>query len=231
MLIIFDLDDTLIDTSGSITPYQLQNAVKGLIDAGVVFQSEEEAMEFLLRLNKVAPSAKSAIEEFFEINDLDHALLPIALSAVYEDFSDQLAVEVNEMAHEVLQLLSEVHKLALVTVGKTEHQMFKLKKAGIDSTIFSKIVVTQQKNKKIHYHSIVSELDVDSTEVVVCGDRIPIDLTPAKELGYKTIHMRSGRGVYCKGNRSDVDFTISRLSEIPLILPKISSTIPLMDKE
>ena len=220
MLIIFDLDDTLIDTSGCITPIQLRNAVEKLEELGLKFPCKATALEGLLRLNKTAPSARHALEEFFEINEIDSSYMPIAASTVYDEISSSIEVHAHDRAVQVLNALRETHKLALVTVGRSDLQLMKLQKAGIHSEIFSKIVVTQYKNKKIHYKSIVEELDMDPSEVIVCGDRISIDLTPAKELGYKTVHMLSGRGVYSQGNKGDVDYTISHLSEIAKILPQ-----------
>ena len=228
MLIIFDLDDTLIDTSGCITPIQLTSALQKLISYGVVFPSFDKSVESLLRLNQTAPSARHAVEEFFEISGIDAKFLDMALQSVYEEFSPSLQVDAHDMALDILVALGETHKLALVTIGKEDLQLLKLKKAGIHSEIFSKIIITQERNKKVHYNSIVEELEMDSSEVIVCGDRISVDLTPAKELGFKTVHMRSGRGLHCKGDKNDVDFTISHLSEILQILPQVSNITSLM---
>lgn len=228
MLIIFDLDDTLIDTSGCITPVQLKLALETVSNKGLQLPKLEDSLSLLLRLNETAPSAKHALEEFFEINAFDVNYLPLAIKTVYDDLPDSFTVEPMDMAADILAVLSESHKLALVTVGKFELQVLKLKKAGIHSEIFSKIIVTQERDKKIHYKSILSELDMEPSEVIVCGDRIAIDLTPAKELGLTTVQMRSGRGLHCKGSKSDVDFTISHLSEITEILPKMSNITSLM---
>ena len=228
MLIIFDLDDTLIDTSGCITPVQLTNAFEKLASFGVVFSDFDKSLQSLLRLNETAPSARHAVEEFFEINGIDTQFLDAILKSVYEEFPSSLQVDPHDMAIDILDALGESHKLALVTVGKEDLQLLKLKKAGIDSDVFSKIIVTQEKNKKIHYRSIVEGLEMDSAEVIVCGDRIAIDLAPAKELGFITVHMRSGRGLHCKGDKNDVDFTISHLSEILRILPQVSNITSLM---
>jgi len=223
LLIIFDLDDTLIDTSGGITPQQLKNALVKLNQVGLHLGDLKEAENVLLRLNETASSARHAILEFFEINQLDPSYFDMACREVYDQISPDVTVEPHDSALEILSVLSETHKLALVTVGKEHLQLMKLKKAGIHSSFFSKIVVTQEKNKKIHYKTIVDELDFDPTDVLVCGDRIAVDLSPAKELGFKTVQMLSGRGLHCKGNKGDVDFMISHLSELIKILPQVSS--------
>jgi putative hydrolase of the HAD superfamily len=223
LLIIFDLDDTLIDTSGQITPFQLRASIDAMVDSGVLFNDVDQTKKNLLRLNETAQSAKHALEEFCEINQLSKKDLELALSVVYDQIPSNLSFDPHDQALEILSGLCETHKLALVTVGKEHLQMMKLKKAGIHSDLFSKIIVTQERNKKIHYQSMIDEFEVHPSEVLVCGDRIAVDLSPAKELGFKTIHMRSGRGLHCKGNQDDVDFTISHLSEILQILPQVSN--------
>ena len=98
-----------------------------------------------------------------------------------------------------------------------------MKKAGIDSTIFSKLVVSEERNKKPHYQAIAEELGFERGEAIVCGDRIAVDLSPARELGYKTVHMRWGRGLNGAGPRSDVDYTITELVEIKEIIASLMS--------
>ena len=102
--------------------------------------------------------------------------------------------------------------------------MLKLKKAGIDSSLFCKILILEKKNeKKYCYESLIQELNLSPGDVIVCGDRIPIDLVPAKQLGCKTIHMKKGRGLHTAGSEREVDFTITHLSQIGKVLADLSN--------
>jgi putative hydrolase of the HAD superfamily len=225
LLIIFDLDDTLIDTSGCITPIKLEQALCKMKEAGLRMGNFQEALETLRRLDSTAPSARCALEEFIEINGIDRSFLSIGIEEVYNSLPEDIPVFPLEDAVDLLSELYEIHKLALVTVGRREQQLFKLKKAGIDSSFFSKIVISEDRNKKEHYQMLMREFDVFPREVVVCGDRVPVDLAPAKQLGCTTIHMKWGRGVHSKGKKDEVDFSISRLAEIRSILSNISISI------
>jgi putative hydrolase of the HAD superfamily len=167
-------------------------------------------------------SARFTLQEFLDIHDADPKFLEIGLEEIYGDLPLEMAVPALEQAHEVLEELKTSHRLALVTIGQTHRQMAKLKKAGIEPALFSKIVVSEERNKKPHYQAIANEYAAAPCEVLVCGDRIPIDLTPAKELGFKTIQMRWGRGLVNSGNQSDVDFRISKLTEIKEIITNIN---------
>ncbi|MBS0651325.1 MAG: HAD family hydrolase [Verrucomicrobia bacterium] len=218
MLIIFDLDDTLVDTSGCITPIKLEDALKRLVQEGLRIPDFSEALDLLKRLDLAADSAKFALSEFLEIHNADPALLPIGIQEIYDNISFDFPLNPLKDANEVLNDLSFFHQLAIVTIGKTPQQLTKLKKAGIDSGIFSKIIVAEAGNKKVHYQALADELGYAPTEIVVCGDRIPIDLTPARELGYKTVQMRWGRGLNSKGQPSDVDYKISSLLELKDII-------------
>lgn len=221
MLIIFDLDDTLIDTSGCITPIKLEDALRLLVQEGLELPHFEEGLELLKRLDSISDSSRRSLAEFLEISNADPRLLEIGLKEIYENISADLPVFPLDGAIEVLNELALDHQLALVTIGKQQQQMEKLKKAGIDSGIFSKIAVSEERDKKKYYQMIVEELGYTPSEVVVCGDRIPVDLAPARELGCKTIQMRWGRGLNSIGFKSDVDYTISHLKELKEIITSL----------
>lgn len=221
MLIIFDLDDTLIDTSGCITPFQLEKCLSRMIEAGLIVGPFEEALECFKRLDETAESAKSALLEFLEINGGGKEFFTIGIKEIYENISLEYPLFSLDGVEEVLIQLKSMHRLALVTMGKRDLQLEKLKKAGIDSSLFSKIVVVEEGSKKPHYQEVVEELAFSSDDVVVCGDRIMTDLKPAKELGFRTIQMRWGRGLHASGAKNDVDFTISRFPEIKEIIASL----------
>ncbi len=221
-MIIFDLDDTLIDTSVSITPKKLDSAFARMVAEGMSLPNEEEGLEVLRRLNATAPSAREALEEFIEIYEVPRAVLQVGLHEVYENYSDDIPVFPLKGALEVIKEFSRDHDLAIVTAGIEDQQKEKMKKAGIDFSAFRKIIVCSSKEKKLYYQKIWEQSGVAEDDVVVCGDRINTDLTPAKELGFTTVQMLFGRGVYAPGNKNDVDYTISDLMQLKNIVANLS---------
>ncbi len=193
-----------------------------MVRAGLVIPNFDDALQLLKRLDLVAESAKVALAEFLEILDADPSFYSIALKEVYEDQSLDFSIDPLEGALEVLQELSGSHRLAIVTIGRELQQLEKLKKAGIDSGIFSKIIVSEVNNKKVHYQALADELGYTPEEILVCGDKIPVDLAPAHELGYKTVHMRRGRGLNSIGLATDVDYKVSFLYELKEILSTLT---------
>ncbi len=222
MLIIFDLDDTLIDTSGCITYFKLEDALNAMILSGLAIPDFSEGLQLLRKINASAESSRAALSEFVDIHGFDKSFVEIGVKEIHETLPSDLPLFPLDGALELLDSLGQQHQLALVTVGIFSRQMEKLKKAGIDSRIFSKIFVSEEKGKLSHYQTIVDELGYSSSEVLVCGDRVPVDLRPAKELGFKTVQMLWGRGLNSNRTRGDVDYSISKLSELKDIVNDLS---------
>lgn len=218
MLIIFDLDDTLIDTSGSIFPGILKNVLREIESDGFSIKNFNRSYEELLRLNTHHMSLKEAIEEFLEINGASKRCLNVALGAAYENpvFNDP--IHPVEDAIEVLQELSASHPLVLVTKGKERIQREKMERAGISTQFFTKLYFCTDGDKKKVYKKVSEQMGISPLNAVVCGDRISLDLTPAKELGYKTVQFKWGRGLGNTGFKKDVDYTILSLKELQTLL-------------
>lgn len=220
MLIIFDLDDTLVDTSHCITPVKLVDALKVMRANGLLLPDWEKAEETICQLDKGKESAKETLVEFLEIHGADKRFLEIGLKEIYESSDLEMPIFPVDGAIDVLHMLKRDHELAIVTVGKRDRQLTKMEKAGIDRTLFCKIVTTESPNKKSHYEMLSQEMGIETEEVWVLGDRVSIDLSPAKELGFKTVHFMRGRGRINVEPKSDVDFTIEHIVELKEILEK-----------
>ncbi|MCH9630879.1 MAG: hypothetical protein S4CHLAM37_08890 [Chlamydiia bacterium] len=189
-----------------------------MMDKGLEVTSFDQAFERLRVLSVSSSNTQSAIKEFLEIHDADPALASIAIDEVYRNKSFKYDVLPTLGAKEVLMELARKHVLALVSVGIKEIQLKKMKKAGIDTALFSRIVVSESPDKKMYYKQLLEDLRVSPLEVLVCGDRVKRDLTPGKGLGFKTVHIKWGRGVHQKGSKSQVDFTITSLKELKPII-------------
>lgn len=119
-----------------------------MIEEGLSIPNVRGASDILKRIDRGADSAKSALSEFLEILDVEEKFYPIALEEVYGPISADLPIFAQENAAEVLSELSQHHTLALVSIGRREQQLHKMEKAGIDSSLFSKIVITETRDKK-----------------------------------------------------------------------------------
>ena len=221
MLIIFDLDDTLIDTSGSITPIQLERALRKMVEAGLKVDHFDDALRVLRLMDLSSESALQTLRRFLEFVGGDPALLSVGEKIVYGELPPDLAVAELEGASRVLSNLQKAHQLALVSVGKPHQQLLKMKSAGLDSTIFSKIMISETEDKKPSYKEVLEALDMAPAQTVVCGDRVKRDLVPAKELGCRTIQMQWGRGLCPTKDSAAVDFVVRQLTQIQEIIENL----------
>ena len=220
-MIIFDLDDTLIDTSGSILPGILRNALQAMQGRGWYLKNFESAYNELLQLNAAHISSKEAIREFLEINQAPSYCLDVGLQEIYERPVFHRPIQPVEDAIEVLEELSNEHQLILVTKGKENIQREKMKRAGISSQFFTRLYFCEEGNKKKAYQKVSQQTGISPLKSLVCGDRISLDLSPAKELGYNTVQIKWGRGLGNTGLKKDVDYTILHLKEMKVLLEKI----------
>ena len=178
----------------------------------------------LRSLDAGALSGKHALREFLEIQDgLDY--LEMALHEIYHAPSFEEPIQPVDYAIDLLKELKKDHTLGLVTMGQPGIQKEKMRLSGLEASNFSFIECCPEGNKKNSYQKVMKSLGINAEDVAVCGDRICIDLAPAKELGLKTIHFRHGRGLGSTGLKSDVDYTILRLEEIPKLIRQIENKL------
>jgi FMN phosphatase YigB (HAD superfamily) len=213
LLIIFDLDDTLIDTTGQITPFKMRLCLKRLQGLGLSLGLFEEAYQELMAINAVSLSSSKAIKLFIEKKGGEPGWLASALAELSAPLPSNFFISTTPFAKQILEELKRNHSLALVTGGNPAFQREKMEKAGIEPTLFSNILIPEDSVKKPSYEVLTKEFLDRPRDVVVCGDRILIDLAPAYELGFVTVHMRWGRGLI---NQTEpwIDYSISSLSEL-----------------
>jgi FMN phosphatase YigB (HAD superfamily) len=223
LLLIFDLDDTLVKTTETFTPHQLKAALIKMVQEGLAISDIDKAVHQIQALDKTSSSAKETLTIFLESYPDKERLFPIGLKEAYENFSFSHPIHAMDDASTILKNLSQSHILALVSAGLEHQQLTKLEKAGIDSTFFSKIAICRKEDKGIFYQSFSQEFGLSPNEVVVCGDRVDIDLLPAKALGFWTVQMLQGRGCQMISNKKEVDFTMTQLKDLSGILKQVTA--------
>ena len=205
MLIIFDLDDTLVETTGSIIPSKLRHAT----------MESPHLLNPLLRMDKMSQSSGHALDEFSEIHDID--VEPIRSHLKAEEIDD---IDTLEDVEQCLKLLGREHYLCLVTRGTEKMQKLKLKEAGIDEGLFREIHCCTS-SKLDAYIEVFEKFGNTPQEVLVVGDRIAKDLSPAKRLGFHTVQIVNGRGKTSRDYFSDVDVKIIHLVDLFDIIDSI----------
>jgi FMN phosphatase YigB (HAD superfamily) len=217
LLIIFDLDDTLIDTSGFVTPLKMKVCLERLIASGVFVPDFSSSYEILLEQNRRAAKSKDAFVSFARSLSASENQIQLALHELTTPLPPTFRVPMTPHAQEILEYYRNRCPLAIVTGGHPPFQLDKLKKAGIDSSFFSMIGIPEDSKKKPYYQDLQEKFCLASKEIWVCGDRIEMDLKPAFELGFRTVHMRWGRGAKAQTEKW-IHHSINDLSELKEII-------------
>ena len=214
MLIIFDLDDTLIKTTESIIPPKIRKSLAPIL------KHSPELIEDLIRLDSMSLSSSQALKEFIEIHEFDQSIASLVHKELDTERFEDIEIACHDQANETLRALSLEHTTCLVSRGDPKRQENKIKEAGIDRSCFHEIVFCE-KSKLTDYKELLKKFNYDRREALVCGDRVLYDLRPAKALGMTTVQFLQGRGKASFDYYSDVDYKIIQLVEIFDIIEEI----------
>lgn len=210
-LVIFDLDDTLVDTWGCITPHLIRQAIQEMAGEGLKIDSVEAAIKRLAEINNVSKNGEEAIIRFLQELGADLTYVDIGKRGFY-NFNFGYEIKTLPGAAEMFEKTDA--EFVLVSKGEPQAQLEKIRKAGIDPAVFRKILIVPKYDKKEYYQTIIEEFSCDKEQCFVCGDRYETDLLPAKELGLKMIYIQWGRGKISPPDDQDVNYRITNLKEI-----------------
>lgn len=220
MLFIFDLDDTLIKTSESTVPIKLRDALNVMVNAGLnissKFSEKESALSHLMNISETATCGKGTITTFCqELGQEEFAKLGI--NEYYNNIDlSEISVPIMAGANQILNELSrQGHHLVLLSYGVEQQQLEKSKQAGLDLNVFKQTFFTPHKNKEIFYQNIINKFGIERSQVITIGDSLARDILPAKGLGIKTVHLRSGRSKHIQyTSDTQPSFSIKSLKEV-----------------
>ena len=188
--IIFDLDDTLYDCSGTLVLKSRKLAAK--IISKAVKCSETEALKLQLELeDRLGPKA----DIFHKIANQYN--LP-------EDFCEEISNTINTLEVEgatlfpgtmasIDELKRTGYKLFLVTFGSREIQEKKIKVLDLESA-FDEIIITENPlGKEKCFKEILAKYGLEPEQVLCVGDKIKDEIEVGKRLGMSTALMKHGR--------------------------------------
>jgi FMN phosphatase YigB (HAD superfamily) len=213
MLVLFDLDDTLIETTQSIVEPRLDRVLDLMIELGLQVEDRDEALLTMERLNRTGSSSKEALEEFVFLYGGDSGLLTYGQKIISDPEFTDIVPQMVLGSEKLLYDLKSLANLILVTRGDEIFQHAKMKKSGLPYSLFSKIVVTTS-SKKGCYETILKEFKMPPNRVIVVADRIDEDLVPAKELGMITVLYRAMRNRFSILPDLCVDYVIEDIAQL-----------------
>lgn len=182
-VIAFDLDDTLLDTSGLLAPAATREAFDILIKAGLKLSAEECEK---LRIEWIKEISH---RDVFEKLALHHGTADtvvaaeIATQLFYEPrLPETLPLLVG--AKENLDYLKKKYSLYLVTAGTEDAQLRKVKALGI-ADYFKEIFVVnslKKNRKKDAFLAIIQKNRIQPSELLCIGNSLTSEIRDAIEI-------------------------------------------------
>ncbi|MBM4065836.1 MAG: uridine diphosphate-N-acetylglucosamine-binding protein YvcK [Planctomycetes bacterium] len=218
--VIFDLDDTLYDCSGSLIDASRRRAAKALVEAGLPC-TEEEVYQLEKELSEKHGPYHLIFNEIVKKYNADSKLVNIA----YKAYNSSEVTEIKPFPY-VIPTLKELkekgYKLFLLTVGVHERQEKKINILGL-KPYFDEMVISDQEiglPMEDCMRDLIERHAIDFREAVMVGDRVREELRIAKLLGMTTIQMLHGRfkNEPAVNDCDKPDYKIKRIFQIATIL-------------
>ncbi|MBC7421444.1 MAG: HAD family hydrolase [Bdellovibrio sp.] len=215
--IAFDLDDTLLDTTGLLVPKASAEAFSVLIKAGLKL-TLEECEKFRLEMIKET-SHKEVFEKLASQYGTPETKLASteAVRLFYEpNLPDQLPL--LKGARENLDYLKKKYKLFLVTAGADQAQKQKAVALGVTND-FERIYVVNsldKKRKKAVFEDILQQGNYQPENLLCIGNSLSSEIYDALQIGAKACYFEFGenRGYLVTDPRYKPDFHIRTHAEL-----------------
>ena len=218
--VIFDLDDTLYDCSGSLIDASRRRAAKALVEAGLTC-TEEEVYQLQKELSEKHGPYHLIFNEIVNKYNADSKLINIA----YKAYNSSEVSEIKPFPYVIStfkELKENGYKLFLLTVGVHERQEKKINILGL-KPYFDEIVISDQEiglPLEDCMRDLIERHTINFREAVMVGDRVREELRIAKSLGMTTIQMLHGRfkNEPAVNDCDKPDYKIKRIFQITTIL-------------
>ena len=216
--ILFDLDETLFDRSGSLRLFLADQHGRHRALASV---GQDTFVDRFFRLDRRGRVAKSVVyPQLLAALDIDDPALADTLFAEYQAESRRYARPFDGLAALLRAVGARGLRTAVVTNGQTETQSRTLRALGLDRSVdiclISEAEGVRKPDAEIFLRA-VRRLAVAPSGCVFVGDSPDADILGAQAVGMKTIWFPNG-AVWPDGEARRPDAQVSSLAQIADIL-------------
>jgi FMN phosphatase YigB (HAD superfamily) len=191
LFLIFDLDDTLLDTSATAGRYKLQEVVELWHRLGVLPQPADQALATLFMWRRTAPTARDVLKRYAATYEMPPNALKEAEVEYYDRQHENVPIRAMQGALDCLNSLRKDHRLALVSIGRSDQQRRKMDAVGLDPSQFDHLRIIEEGGKRETFRELATVWGLAPgpgfRQVVVIGDRDETDIAPAQALGMRTV--------------------------------------------
>lgn len=201
--IIFDLDDTLANTSGTIKFKIASKALK-------VLNPNKNLEEELKKHYESGLSITASLKKIGAEQGLSEQKIKESIKVYSEDL-DVEGIKLFKGVRELLDSLSKKYYLALVTTGFGLRQQKKIDLLDIRK-YFEEIHIDETYDKENAYYNIRRKLGLLPQSVLVVGNKLKKDLLPAKNLGFLTVLVGNTK------TKDSTDYIVNNVLDINKVL-------------
>ena len=216
--ILFDLDETLFDRSGSLRAFLADQRAR---HPRLSSMAPAAFLDRFFALDRRGRVAKSVVyPQLLAASGIDDPDLAGTLLAEYQAESRRFARPFDGMAALLTAVAARRLRTAVVTNGQTETQSRTLRALGLDRSVDTCLISEHEGVRKPEaeiFLRAVRRLAVEPEDCVFVGDSPDADILGARAVGMKTIWFPNG-AVWPEGERRRPDAQVSSLTEIVGIL-------------
>lgn len=214
--VIFDLDDTLYDCTGSLMESARLRAAEAMVKAGLPCSKEDAYYLQISLADRYGPRC-NVFDRIAEKFSMGEELSAIALEAYNSDEVGDIR-PFPDTVQTLETLRNKGYKLFMVTSGLFRRQHKKIELLGL-ADYFDDILVQDIDRGLTHEEcmlDIMSRQGLTPQEIAVVGDRIHSEIRAANYLKMTTIQFMHGRfkSMTPKNELEEADYRVHRLSEL-----------------
>jgi putative hydrolase of the HAD superfamily len=206
--ILFDIDNTLFP-SNEFAELARRHAISFMIDAGLDVDADKAYVKLQRIIKKYGPNYPQHFNALLK----DFGMKPnpkiVAAGIVAYHQTKTAIFPFPDVPHTLIRLRDDGYILCAASQGVAIKQWDKLIRLGLHN-ILHEVFVTPKKSSKF-YKSILKKLNMKPQEVIMVGDNVETDITPAREAGITAI-------LVSPKHSKDADYTVKNIGEVPKIL-------------
>ena len=192
--IAFDLDDTLLDTSGLLVPAATQHSFKILIQHGLKLSLAECEKQRLEMIRTVSHKDVFLNLALLYGSAATQAVVPQAIAAFYEPPLPANLPLLPGARQNIDYLKKNNYLLYVVTAGADATQRGKVKALGIQDDFLKVYVIDSlhQQRKKAAFLDIIKLNAISNKELLCIGNSLTSEIYDAINIGAKSCYFEFG---------------------------------------
>jgi putative hydrolase of the HAD superfamily len=218
--LIFDLDDTLLDTFGLLLPQASREACVKMIDAGLKSSVDQcmIAREEIAQTSGRTDLFENIVHRFGGVTGREAQAIAAAGFKAFYDRKVESNISFFPGLRDTLHDLRDKYGVHLVTSGHPDTQAEKLRILDANGLFDSVTIVNSfaGETKDHAFKAVASRTGSDPARHLSIGNRLDTDIAPAKRLGWRTCWVKYGEYAQSKpANEFEIaDVTINSIKEL-----------------